>query len=191
MIEICVCRKVYKGGKLSFWFCFTTVSSVIQLVQSQRVAAVSARYELCKSVLTWNFWPTTWRWIPWLRLWWRQSFRHQSPILRLWRLQEFRCRHLQVVGTDHWVWRGKRIQYYSRLSLNGHLYKTDTSVKRTLRVGPCFLYSLYLTLNKTDTSLRRTRRAGPKSVLLKKSWLYCMPTVSVRKALCTITKKQT
>ena len=26
---------------------------------------------------------------------------------------------------------------YSRLSLNGHLYKTDTSVKRTLRVGPC------------------------------------------------------
>ena len=27
--------------------------------------------------------------------------------------------------------------YYSRLSLNGHLYKTDTSVKRTPRVGPC------------------------------------------------------
>ena len=26
---------------------------------------------------------------------------------------------------------------YSGLSLNGHLYKTDTSVKRTLRVGPC------------------------------------------------------
>ena len=26
---------------------------------------------------------------------------------------------------------------YSRLSLNGHLYKTDTSVKWTLRVGPC------------------------------------------------------
>ena len=26
---------------------------------------------------------------------------------------------------------------YSRFSLNGHLYKTDTSVKRTLRVGPC------------------------------------------------------
>ena len=26
---------------------------------------------------------------------------------------------------------------YSLLSLNGHLYKTDTSVKRTLRVGPC------------------------------------------------------
>ena len=26
---------------------------------------------------------------------------------------------------------------YSRLSLNRHLYKTDTSEKRTLRVGPC------------------------------------------------------
>ena len=26
---------------------------------------------------------------------------------------------------------------YSRLSLNGHLYKTNTSVKRTPRVGPC------------------------------------------------------
>ena len=25
----------------------------------------------------------------------------------------------------------------SRLSLHGHLYKTDTSVKRTPRVGPC------------------------------------------------------
>ena len=28
-------------------------------------------------------------------------------------------------------------QKYSRPSLNGHLYKTDTSVKRTPRVGPC------------------------------------------------------
>ena len=26
---------------------------------------------------------------------------------------------------------------YSLLSLNGHLYQTDTSVKRTPRVGPC------------------------------------------------------
>ena len=26
---------------------------------------------------------------------------------------------------------------YSRLSLNRHLYKMGTSVKRTLRVGPC------------------------------------------------------
>ena len=30
----------------------------------------------------------------------------------------------------------KRLEY-SRLSLNGHLYKTDTSVKQTPRVGPC------------------------------------------------------
>ena len=28
-------------------------------------------------------------------------------------------------------------QNYSRLSLNGHLYKTDTSLKRTPGVGPC------------------------------------------------------
>ena len=42
---------------------------------------------------------------------------------------------------------------YSRLSLNGHLYKTDTSLKRTPRVGPV-LYSLYLTLYKMDISLR-------------------------------------
>ena len=27
--------------------------------------------------------------------------------------------------------------FHSRLSLNRHLYKTDTSVKRTPRVGPC------------------------------------------------------
>ena len=26
---------------------------------------------------------------------------------------------------------------YSGLSFNGHLYKVDTSVKQTLRVGPC------------------------------------------------------
>ena len=46
-------------------------------------------------------------------------------------------------------------KYYSRLSLDGHLYKTDTLAKWTPRVGPAFLYSLYLTqdghLFKTDT----------------------------------------
>ena len=30
----------------------------------------------------------------------------------------------------------KRSQLYSLIFLNGHVYKTDTSVKRTLRVGP-------------------------------------------------------
>ena len=57
---------------------------------------------------------------------------------------------------------------YSRLSLNGHLYKTDTSLKRTPRVGPV-LYSLYLTLYKMDISLRRTLTAGPKGVRLRGS----------------------
>ena len=33
---------------------------------------------------------------------------------------------------------------YSRLSLNRHLYKMDTSVKRTLRVGPCLSLLLLL-----------------------------------------------
>ena len=33
---------------------------------------------------------------------------------------------------------------YSRLSLNGHLYKTNTSVKRTPRAGPCLcLFPLF------------------------------------------------
>ena len=63
---------------------------------------------------------------------------------------------------------------YSRLSLNGHLYTTDTSVKRTLRVGPCLslLPLLILTLYKMDTSLRRTLSAGPKGVRLRESGLY-------------------
>ena len=46
---------------------------------------------------------------------------------------------------------------YSWLSLNGHLYKMDTSVKRTLRIGPCLSLLLLLDslldghLFKTDT----------------------------------------
>ena len=57
---------------------------------------------------------------------------------------------------------------YSRLSLNRHLYKMVTSVKRTLRVGPCLSLLLYLTLYKTDISLRQTL-AGPKGVRLRES----------------------
>ena len=54
---------------------------------------------------------------------------------------------------------------YSRLSFNGHLYKTDTSVKRTPRVGPCLSLLPYLILYKTGTSLRGTLSAGPKGVV--------------------------
>ena len=61
---------------------------------------------------------------------------------------------------------------YSRLSLNGHLYKTDTSLKRTPRVGPCLSLLPLLTLYKTDISLRGTLTAGPKGVCLRGSWLY-------------------
>ena len=51
--------------------------------------------------------------------------------------------------------------YYSRLSLNGHL-----------ELVPAFLYFFYLTLYKTDTSLRRTLSVGPKGVRLGESRLY-------------------
>ena len=68
---------------------------------------------------------------------------------------------------------------YTRLFLNGHLYKTDTSVKRTLRVGPCLCLSLYFTLYKTDISLRRTLSAGPKGVRLGESWLYTVLILSI------------
>ena len=41
-----------------------------------------------------------------------------------------------------------------------------------LKLVPAFLYSFYLTLYKTDTSLRRTLSAVPKDVRLRESWLY-------------------
>ena len=52
-------------------------------------------------------------------------------------------------------WQTKAI--YSPLSLNRHLYKMDTSVKGTLRVGPCLSVLLLFDflsdghLSKTDT----------------------------------------
>ena len=61
---------------------------------------------------------------------------------------------------------------YSRLSLNRHLYKTNTSVKPTPRVGPCLSLPLFLTLDKTDISLRWTLTTGSKGVHLRESWLY-------------------
>ena len=43
---------------------------------------------------------------------------------------------------------------YNRLSLNGHLYKMDTSVKRTPWVGPCIsLLPLFDNLSITWTPL--------------------------------------
>ena len=41
--------------------------------------------------------------------------------------------------TDEYVSHSRKYMY-SRLSLNGHLYKADTSVKRTPRVGPCLSF---------------------------------------------------
>ena len=85
------------------------------------------------------------------------------------------------------IW-GARLEC-SRLSFNGHLklvpaflyslyltlYKTDTSIRRTPRVGPAFLYSLYfiVTLYKTEyISLRWIYSAGLKGVHLRESWPY-------------------
>ena len=46
---------------------------------------------------------------------------------------------------------------YSRLSLNGHLYKTNTSVKRTLKSWSLPFFTPFIWL-----SIRRTLSAGPK-----------------------------
>ena len=63
----------------------------------------------------------------------------------------------------------KKKNNYSRLSLNGHLYKTDTSVKGTPRVGPCLCLFPLFDSYKTDISLRRTLSTGPKGVRLGES----------------------
>ena len=66
---------------------------------------------------------------------------------------------------------------YSLLSLNGHLYKTDTLVKRTLRVGPCLsLLPLFGSLqdghlSKTDTYCRSPRCPSQKELTLL-CWLW-------------------
>ena len=63
---------------------------------------------------------------------------------------------------------------YSWLYLNGHLYKTNISVKRTPRVGPCLSW-----LHLFDG---RTLTAGTKGVQhLRESWLFCESTPNGRK----------
>ena len=56
---------------------------------------------------------------------------------------------------------------YSRLSLDGHLYTTDNSVKRTLKSWS-LPKLLSLTLYKTDITLKRTFSTGLKSSPLKR-----------------------
>ena len=54
---------------------------------------------------------------------------------------------------------------YSLLSLNGHLYETDISVNRTLRVGPYLsLVPLFDSLYKTDTYCRSPRCPSQKEL---------------------------
>ena len=56
--------------------------------------------------------------------------------------------------------------WYSRLSLNGILYKKGISVKGHLQFVLSFLLSLYLTVYKTGISVRQTLSARPKGVPL-------------------------
>ena len=63
---------------------------------------------------------------------------------------------------------------YSWLYLNGHLYKTNISVKWTPRVGPCLSW-----LHLFDG---RTLIAGTKGVpRVRESWLFCESTPNGRK----------
>ena len=63
----------------------------------------------------------------------------------------------------YFVRENRAYEFYSRLSLNGHLCKTDTSLKRTPTVGPCLsLLPLFDSLkdghlSKTDTYCRSQR----------------------------------
>ena len=67
---------------------------------------------------------------------------------------------------------------YSLLSFNGHLYKTDTSVKRTLRVGPCLsLLPLFDSLwdghlSKMDTYCRSPRCPSQKELTVLCLWSF-------------------
>ena len=49
----------------------------------------------------------------------------------------YRIRLCLILLFIYFVRENRAYEFYSRLSLNGHLYKTDTSLKRTPRVGPC------------------------------------------------------
>ena len=87
-----------------------------------------------------------------------------------------------------WLW--YRCIWYSRLSHNGHFYKTDTSVKQTPRVGSCLSLLLsYFTLYKTDISLRQTPSVSPKGVHFRDSWLYCWFARDVTAAMLVVKNK--
>ncbi len=79
---------------------------------------------------------------------------------------------------------------YIQLSLNGHLYKTDASLRRTPGVGPVpdVFQSFYCnwTPYKTDTSLKRKVGASPDSVRFRESWLYTNYPMAVHKFNSTL-----
>ena len=52
-------------------------------------------------------------------------------------MSEFNAHHQKFYVLYLYVLYDTGLVQYSQLSLNGHLYKTDTSIKPTPRVGPC------------------------------------------------------
>ena len=104
------------SGQCFFFFEMLTIKyDRMALVNIEKLQTLTMQRWLqlfvCRSCTS-TYWPG----MPFLRLsYWRS---HQIPTTR----------DLKKVPHD---------VIYSRLSLDGHLYRKDTSVKRTLRVGPC------------------------------------------------------
>lgn len=75
------------------------------------------------------------------------------------------CYPYKVIFFFTWLQQSQQHDFHwkcSWFSLIGHLYKMHTFVKPTPTVGPCFLYSPYLTLYKTKISLWQALSAVPK-----------------------------
>ena len=79
-------------------------------------------------------------------------------LLRIFRHPDLQFPFLSLKAEE--LLKGKKV--YSRLSLNGHVYKTNTSVKRTPRVGLCLspIPFISYTFYKPDTTLRRIFSSG-------------------------------
>ena len=81
--------------------------------------------------------------------------------LKLLKLHQKTANNLQICQT----------LYYSQLSLNKHVCKTDTSTTNTTEVGPCmpfFSHLLHVNSLRAEHLSRWTVRAGPDGVHLRK-----------------------
>ena len=105
----------------------------------------------------WNIWSSEWvkSWIG--LLWMTETHVSTTCEVVIFRVK-FTLTPIQDYTRSPWQ------SYISWLSLNRHLYKTDTSVNRHLESFLTFLYSLYLTLYKTVISQRGKFCASLKDV---------------------------